>query len=456
MSVFARLPLSVGNLLLNVSNYRIVTQDSQKSARDAIIAEQGKKLSVLAKDIAENGLSPFDLPMVIDAEDGNQNYIVMEGNRRLTAIQLMLDPELAKGTPIHAAFSKLHKQHSDAIPKVIDCAVAPSRKVAIEWGKRKHASGLGGAGTEPWTPMSKARADKDEGNSTPALDVIDFVMTNKTLDSKVRHVLEGSQFNLSTLERLITTKELQEKTGVLIADGKVKAEKTPGWTQKVLTDVVTIIATSKKDGKKWTEREVDTPDRREDFAESIVKAHPGAKPAAKKWIVSGTPKPAPESPKAAKKKSTPSTDEQPNLVPKGFKLELPAGKINDVFVELKNLNATTHRHAVSVLFRVFFEFTLDEFINKRKIQLPKDKQGHTIDKYSVRLDHVIKNVKSTKLMSEKDLTPVNVAIGNQNSVFAPASLNSFVHSNCMNPDPLQLKLAWANVQLFIERLWTAK
>ncbi len=83
-------------LLLNVRNYRIVAQDSQKHARDAIIAEQGRKLIVLAQDIAAIGLSPFDLPMVVDAEDGNQNYVVMEGNRRLTAIQLMLDPELAK------------------------------------------------------------------------------------------------------------------------------------------------------------------------------------------------------------------------------------------------------------------------------------------------------------------------------------------------------------------------
>jgi hypothetical protein len=154
-----RQSVSVGNLLLDIANFRIVKQDSQKQARDAIIAEQGKKLVSLAKDIIEVGLNPFDLPLVVDAADGNGNYIVIEGNRRLTAIQLMLKPELADGTPLHAAFKKLNKHHADAIPQVMDCVIAPNRVAGQIWIDRKHQSGLDGAGTEPWSAMSKARAD---------------------------------------------------------------------------------------------------------------------------------------------------------------------------------------------------------------------------------------------------------------------------------------------------------
>jgi hypothetical protein len=50
--------ISIGNLLLDASNYRIVKQASQKGARDAIISEQGKKLVKLAEDIIEHGLNP--------------------------------------------------------------------------------------------------------------------------------------------------------------------------------------------------------------------------------------------------------------------------------------------------------------------------------------------------------------------------------------------------------------
>lgn len=451
--MFTRETISVGSLILNVRNYRIVAQDSQKAARDAIIAEQGKKLVILATDIIENGLSPFDLPMVVDAEDGNGNFIMMEGNRRLAAIQILLDPELAKDTPIYKAFSKLHRDHTDAIPKVIDCTIAPNREAAIMWGNRKHASGLGGAGTEPWTAMAKARADKEQGLSTPALDVVNYVLTDDELAPEVRHNLEGSGFNITTLERLITTSELQNEIGLSIVSGRVKSNKNKSWTQKVLSSIVTIIATGEKDGEKWTERKVDSKEKRKEFAQEISAAHPGARKVASPWTVS-------ESARAykptAKKKGTPSTEEQRNLIPAGFDLSLPSGKINDIFVELKRLSVNSHRHAVSVLFRVFLELTLDEFIKKKKIQLPQDKQGKTSEKLKVRLAYVLKEVRKTNLLTDKELKPINVAISNKDNLLAPDTLNAYVHSALMNPDPLQLKLKWKNVELFIERLWEAK
>jgi len=186
--------ISVGNLLLDTSNYRIVKQASQKGARDAIIAEQGKKLVKLAEDIIEHGLNPFDLPMVIDAEDGNQNYIVVEGNRRLTAISLLLDPDLAKDTPVYKAFSGLRKKHIDAIPKVLNCVIAQNKPSALVWINRKHANGLEGAGTEAWTAMAKARADVEQGIPRPDLDVVNFVLSNPSMDEGLRAHLEGAGF----------------------------------------------------------------------------------------------------------------------------------------------------------------------------------------------------------------------------------------------------------------------
>lgn len=450
-------PISIGKLLLNIRNYRIVAQNNQKGARDAIITEQGKKLIVLAKDIIENGLSLFDLPMVIDADDGDQNYIVIEGNRRLTAIKLMLDPELSKDTPLHAAFVKLNKQHADAIPTVIDCTIAPNRKSALMWSNRKHASGLEGAGTEPWTAISKARAEVDQGTPSPALDVVNFVLTNTKLDANLRHHLEGSQFSLTTLTRLVTTKELQEAADLKLSNGQLRSKRNKEWLQKVLTDVVTTIASGKRNGESWTERNIDNQVKRKLFAKDLLNSHPGAKKAVGTWIVSGNPKAAAhEAAKPPKSRGTLSTEDQPNLIPKKFRLELPTGKINDIFVELKKLDVDTYRHSVSVLFRVFFEFTLDEYIKKRKIELPKDKNGRERDTLKIRLSHVLKDVKSTGLLKDKELKPVNVAASDPNSMLHADTLNAYVHSKWMNPGPLQLKLTWANFQLFIGRLWTCK
>lgn len=157
-----------------------------------------------------------------------------------------------------------------------------------------------------------------------------------------------------------------------------------------------------------------------------------------------------------KAKPTPSTDDQPNLVPKKFKLELPAGKVNDIFVEIKELDVTKRRHSVSVLFRVFFEFTLEDYISKHGIQLARDKKGYLKDALLDKLNAVIDHVKSSSLLTEKELKPIYVAVSDKNSFLSPETLDGYVHSAWMNPDPLQLKLSWARAQLFIERLWTSK
>ena len=445
--MFTRKNIGVGRLILNIQNFRIVAQASQKAARDAIIAEQGRKLSVLAKDIIENGLSPFDLPMVIDAEDGNGSFIMMEGNRRLVAIKLLLDPELARGSPIYRTFSKLHRDHEDAIPKAIDCTIAPNREAAIMWGNRKHASGLSGAGTEPWTAMAKARAEKEQGLPSPALDIIDLVLENEKLDSEVRHELEGSRFNITTLTRLITTRALQKEIGLSIAEGKVRFSKSKPWTKKVLTDVVTIIATKEKDGKKWTERAVDTEDKRKAFAEEISATHEAGKEVSP-WIISRPTR------KRRRRTPTPSTHRQTCLISKEFDIAtLPAGKINDVFIELKNLNVNKYRHAVSVLIRVFFEFTLDDYIKRESIELSTGRGDNTMVPLKKKLELVIRQVESTELLTKKELHSVKVTLGDNHSWLSPHTMNAYVHSPHMHPEPQTLKSEWANIQLLIKKLW---
>lgn len=451
--------ISIGNLLLDTSNYRIIKQQNQKGARDAIIAEQGRKLVKLAEDIVRHGLNPFDLPMVIDAEDGNQNFIVIEGNRRLTAVNLMLHPELAKDTPVFAGFSRLHKNHADAIPKVLDCVIAPNKTDALIWINRKHANGLEGAGTEHWSAMAKARADVEQGTARPDLDAVNFVLTDPKLDPQLRSLLEGASFNLTTLTRLVTTKELQDALGFTLEAGQLVSSYKKEWVHSVLSDLVKTIAYGERNGIKFTERNIDSVDKRKEFVGELLDAHVGKTKASQSWTVTGNPKPSSAASAAARKtaaKSTPSTEDQPNLIPKKFRLELPAGKINDIFIELKRLDVTTYRHSVSVLFRVFIEQTLREYIEEHKISLPKDGKGHAVDKLSVRLSHVLAHIKTAKLLTQKELKPIEVAIANENSLLAPDTLNAYVHSPWMNPEPLELKLAWANIQGFVEALWKSK
>ena len=251
------------------------------------------------------------------------------------------------------------------------------------------------------------------------------------------------------------TKELQQGAGFSLQDGKLVSDQDKDRVRGILTDVVEIIATSRHKGEKFIERDIDTQEKREDFVGGIVAKHPKRKKA-EPWIISAKPTKVKAKAAKPKTKTTPSTADQPNLIPKAFKLELPSGKINDIFGELKQLDINRHRHAVSVLLRVFIEFTLDDYVTKHGISLPVDKQGKPVTKLHTRFDYVTKHVKKTSLMTEKELKPIDVALGTQDSLLAPDTLHAYIHSPMMNPDPLQLKVSWNNIQLFIERLWTSE
>jgi hypothetical protein len=402
----ATTPISVGNLLLDTSNRRNTKQDSQKAERDAIIAEQDRKLVVLAKDIIENGLNPFDLPLVEDAGDGLGNYTVLEGNRRLTAIQLLITPELAEGTSIFAAFKKLNKAHADAIPKVLDCVISTNQRASRIWIDRKHASGLDGAGTEPWSAIAKARSDALEGKPRPDLDAVNFVLAQPGLDEKTRHFLEGSQFSISTLDRLLEAKDFQQEVGFSIQDGKLISEQDQSRVAGILTEIVTIIATGKHKGEKFTERRIDNEGNRREFLDKIIPNHPQKKKAPSPWNISGKPQKVKIKATIKKSKTTPSTEDQATLIPKAFRLELPSGKINDIFVELKGLDVIKRRHAVSVLFRVFFELTLDDYVKKHSVQLPKDNKGQVRDRLIDKLKAVISHAESLNLLTGKEIKPL--------------------------------------------------
>jgi hypothetical protein len=457
-----RSAISIGNLLLDLSNYRHGKSANQKEARDAIIANQGKKLVTLASDILENGLNPSDLPIVVDAEDGNGNFIVIEGNRRLTAAKLLIEPELGQGTSIYNAFKRLSKSHGDAIPKVFECVVVPSKTAGLTWINRKHASGLEGAGTEHWSAIAKARAEVEQGIARPDLDAINFVLSNPNLENELKNHLEGSDFRITTLNRILTTQEAQPNLGIAIKDGKLVANKNSEWLMTTLTEIINVIAKEEYEGEKFTVENIYSLNKRIQFIDSIVKKQPQSKVSKSEWIVSGSPiasKRSTSEVKSTKKPSKPSTDtteDRSELIPKKFKLELPSGKINDVWDELKKLDVVKYRHAVSVLFRVFLEFSLDHYVKKFEIELPKNGKGQTVDSLKTRLEHVLKHVKSTKLMADGELKPLNHAISNKNSLLAPDTLNAYVHSSWLNPDPLQLKLTWNNAELFIERLWQSK
>ena len=96
--------------------------------------------------IGENGFFPGEAIVVTPDED--DKYTVLEGNRRLVALKLLQDPELAGG---RRSITKVSEE-AESKPTRIPAYIVNSRDDALQYLGFRHISGV-----QRWDPLAKAR-----------------------------------------------------------------------------------------------------------------------------------------------------------------------------------------------------------------------------------------------------------------------------------------------------------
>ncbi len=102
----------------------------------------------LMGSIGEMGYFPGEPLLVVPAKDKGK-FLVVEGNRRLTAAKLLLTPQLAKyrqKSVLAIADQAKHK------PKTLPVVVYPKREEILDYLGYRHITGI-----KPWDPLAKAR-----------------------------------------------------------------------------------------------------------------------------------------------------------------------------------------------------------------------------------------------------------------------------------------------------------
>ncbi|EGR2535969.1 hypothetical protein ACPF3S_001516 [Vibrio cholerae] len=123
---------------------------SQREAIELMMAdvEDIKKLVRLAEHIAENGLDPTELQLVYPDKDGA--FVVIEGNRRLTALKMLQNPLLCPVEKFVRSFRDAQEKLSGSLPSEIACSVVPSRADGSIWVELKHTGQNNGVGRVNW------------------------------------------------------------------------------------------------------------------------------------------------------------------------------------------------------------------------------------------------------------------------------------------------------------------
>ncbi|THV42018.1 hypothetical protein [Glycomyces buryatensis] len=130
--------IKIDDLRLDLDNYRIPTRRSDEAAALKYLFASEDVLSA-ARLILQNGYFDNEVPIVTHDETG---YVVLEGNRRVSALKALQDPTLVPGHDKEIrALLKRHAVESQELPTVIRVLVSPSREAAAPHIARLH-SGL--------------------------------------------------------------------------------------------------------------------------------------------------------------------------------------------------------------------------------------------------------------------------------------------------------------------------
>lgn len=214
--------LSIEQLDLDISNPRFKPEKNQTEAMRSLLSveKDGEKVFALASDICRIGmLDPGDSLYVIESEISTGRYIVLDGNRRLTALRLLSQPtllerdEIGISSTIRNRFKRLQKDFVNRWPTMVNVVIFPTRKSADHFIHLRHTGENAGAGRSAWSALQIARFDH-----TGTWQCIEHLRAVNMLNLDVINKLDSSSFEITNFERVVLKMEFQSKFGFTIGN----------------------------------------------------------------------------------------------------------------------------------------------------------------------------------------------------------------------------------------------
>jgi hypothetical protein len=146
---------------------------------------------------------------------------------------------------------------------------------------------------------------------------------------------------------------------------------------------------------------------------------------------------------------TQPTRARKTLIPKNFNpTGLKPQKVVNICDELKKLDVKSFPHCAGVMFRVLYEFGIDNYILQNPSITPKK------DSLASKIDAILDYIESSGIMTKKQLKPVRDIASKASHPINTESLNAYVHNPHVSPNADTLKTEWDNIQHFVELLWS--
>ncbi|MCW6063526.1 hypothetical protein [Clostridium sporogenes] len=480
--------LPIGKLIVNPENFRFNPVENQEQAIVEMVIRQGDKLIVLIEDILKNGLNPTDLCIVFPREN---NYIVLEGNRRITSLKLISNPKILKNidNKLYTKLIKLLNRYPKKTDQNITCIIPNKESEADKWIKLKHTGENNGKGAVRWDNQAIARFNKRvTGKEQLSLQIINFVKNSSEFDKEIKKNID--KVSLTNIDRLISDPIVRETIGLKLKDKRLLRlypnEELKKPLTKILNDLINknIVVTdiyTKDDRIDYMSSFdiVDLPEHNKklEYDESLIINLDDDKVNDDKVNDDKVNDDKVNDDKVNDDKvnddkvndgkvndnkvndgkvndnkvndnknirDTIDINKRKYLIPGRVQIKIYSPRINQIYKELKKLEVDKYPNSVSVLFRVFIELIVDNYINKNDIKSVTEDS-----KLNKKVQECLTDLKNKNLINKNVIKPVNIAISNPDSIISINTFNSYVHNSYIFPDPIQLKNSWNNLSTFL-------
>jgi len=172
----------------------------------------------LAQDIAAKGRL-FEPPLV--SPEG-ENFVVFDGNRRVTCLKLIVDSARAPTQDLQLFFGGLQANWTGQLPHRVECEVEEDREIVDEMIFRRHIGSQGGVGRSDWDDRAKRNFMERTGRGG-RLDLA--VEVERLLEQY--DALPERQIPRSTLNRLLSSEVNRNRVGISLIQNRFSLTHDP-------------------------------------------------------------------------------------------------------------------------------------------------------------------------------------------------------------------------------------
>lgn len=423
--------IDLRRIYLDNDNPRHDPIDSEAQIIAHLIAKDGVK--PLARNIAEAGAtSPLERIGVVAHSKVKNAYVALEGNRRICALKLLMDPDKADSEANKKYFRSL-AQSMGSLSTMLEAVVFKDRATARRWISLRHEGEQDGIGTKQWTSDQKARFNSQSGGrrnpNIQAYRLKDYARQKGLLST---HQIE--EVSVTTLTRYLSNPLFRATLGLVDHETltiTVPTEEFDRVVKRFLVDTLdegtgVNSRTNVAERKDYAERlrtEGIAPGTRNLPAFDISV---GSRPSAQTALAANTPQ----------KRNNRSPDDRKTVIPRGFSAHIRNKILKRLYDELRGLDATEFPFAATYLLRAVMEQTATLYLQE---------SGQSIDGELHKKLERVASLLSAAGMTERQLKVLRTMASDRDSRYSPDTIGNFVHGGAVPTHASAIKL-WDSIE----------